>query len=126
MVVNEAFHQGVPVIASTAVGAVAGGLVAHERTGLVVPAGDTAALAGALQRLHAEPQLRARLGAAARESAAAYTPEAWAAGMSRALAAVRASRSRASEQGADDPEETPAAPGPQGGSQAHSGQEGGC
>ena len=40
LVVNEAFNQGVPVIATDAVGAVAGGLVRHERTGLVVPAGD--------------------------------------------------------------------------------------
>jgi glycosyltransferase involved in cell wall biosynthesis len=92
MVVNEAFHQGVPVIASTAVGAVAGGLVAHERTGLVVPAGDPSALAGALRRLHADPGLRAHLGAAARAAAAAYTPQAWAAGMSRALAAAGAGR----------------------------------
>ena len=45
LVVNEAFHQGVPVIATDAVGAAAGGLVQHERTGLVVPAGDAAALA---------------------------------------------------------------------------------
>ena len=42
LVVNEAFHQGVPVIATDAVGAAAGGLVQHERTGLVVPAGDVA------------------------------------------------------------------------------------
>ena len=39
LVVNEAFDQGVPVIATTAVGAVAGGLVRHEETGLVVPRG---------------------------------------------------------------------------------------
>ena len=39
LVVNEAFDQGVPVIATDAVGAAAGGLVQHERTGLVVPAG---------------------------------------------------------------------------------------
>jgi glycosyltransferase involved in cell wall biosynthesis len=53
LVVNEAFHQGVPVIATDAVGAAAGGLVQHERTGLVVPAGDPDALRSALQRLHA-------------------------------------------------------------------------
>jgi len=108
MVVNEAFHQGVPVIASTAVGAVAGGLVAHDRTGLVVPAGDASALAGALRRLHADHGLRTRLGAAARTAVAAHTPQAWAAGMSRALAAVGASR------------------GPQGGSQPHCGPWDGC
>jgi len=93
LVVNEAFHQGVPVIASDAVGAAAGGLVEHGRTGLVVPAGDVAALAAALRRLHGDPALRARLGAAARAAVAAYTPAAWAAGMGRALAAVGAGRS---------------------------------
>jgi glycosyltransferase involved in cell wall biosynthesis len=88
LVVNEAFHQGVPVIATDAVGAAAGGLVRHERTGLVVPAGDADALAAALRRLRADPALRARLGAAAREAVARYTPAAWAEGMSGALAAA--------------------------------------
>lgn len=92
LVVNEAFHQGVPVIATDAVGAVAGGLVQHERNGLVVPAGDEAALAAALRRLHDEPELRSRLGENARRDVAPYTQEAWAEGMSRALAAVCASR----------------------------------
>jgi hypothetical protein len=92
LVVNEAFHQGVPVIATDAVGAVAGGLVVHEQTGLVVPAGDAGALADALRRLHADPALRERLGAAARLAVARHTPEAWAQGMSRALAAVGAAR----------------------------------
>ncbi len=88
LVVNEAFNQGVPVIATDAVGAVAGGLVRHERTGLVVPAGDVAALAAALRRMHDDPALRARLGAAGREAVKAYTHDAWAAGVSSALAAV--------------------------------------
>jgi glycosyltransferase involved in cell wall biosynthesis len=92
LVVNEAFNQGVPVIASDAVGAVAGGLVRHERTGLVVPAGDVPALAAALRRLYDDPALRARLGAAGREAVKAYTHDAWAAGVSSALAVVGASR----------------------------------
>ena len=92
LVVNEAFNQGVPVIATDAVGAVAGGLVRHERTGLVVPAGDADALAAALRRMHDDPALRARLGAAAHEAVQAYTHDAWAAGMSSALAGVGASR----------------------------------
>jgi glycosyltransferase involved in cell wall biosynthesis len=86
LVVNEAFHQGVPVIATAAVGAAAGGLVQHERTGLVVPAGDAGALAAALRRLRDDPALRERLGGAARRAVATYTPAAWAAGMARALA----------------------------------------
>jgi glycosyltransferase involved in cell wall biosynthesis len=94
LVVNEAFDQGVPVIATTAVGAAAGGLVRHEVTGLVVPAGDEQALAGALRRLHDDPALRARLGAAGRAAVAAGHSHAdWAAGMSAALGAVGASRS---------------------------------
>jgi glycosyltransferase involved in cell wall biosynthesis len=92
LVVNEAFNQGVPVIATDAVGAVAGGLVRHEENGLVVPAGDATALASALRRLHDEPELRARLGSAARDAVRAHTHEAWAAGFSRGLEAVGASR----------------------------------
>jgi glycosyltransferase involved in cell wall biosynthesis len=88
LVVNEAFHQGKPVIASTAVGAVAGGLVRDGRNGLVVPAGDVAALASALRRLHEDVPLRERLGAQAREDVAPYTQQAWAEGMSKALDAV--------------------------------------
>jgi glycosyltransferase involved in cell wall biosynthesis len=93
LVTNEAFNQGVPVIATDAVGAAAGGLIEHERTGLVVPAGDVEALAGALRRLHDDPALRTRLGAAARAAVASYTHDAWAAGMARALAAAGAGRS---------------------------------
>jgi glycosyltransferase involved in cell wall biosynthesis len=92
LVANEAFNQGVPVIATDAVGAAAGGLIEHERTGLVVPAGDADALAGALRRLHDDPSLRARLGAAGREAVKAYSHAAWAGGMARALAAVGAGR----------------------------------
>ena len=91
VVVNEAFDQGVPVIATDAVGAAAGGLVQHERTGLVVPAGDAEALAAALRRLHDDPALRARLGANAREAVRSHSHAAWAAGMSAALEAAGAS-----------------------------------
>jgi glycosyltransferase involved in cell wall biosynthesis len=93
LVVNEAFDRGVPVIATDAVGAAAGGLVQHERTGLVVPAGDERALAAAIRRLHDNAPLRARLGAAAREAVRSFDHSAWAAGMARALAAAGAGRS---------------------------------
>jgi glycosyltransferase involved in cell wall biosynthesis len=92
LVVNEAFDRGVPVIATDAVGAAAGGLVQHERTGLVVPAGDPAALAAAIRRLHDDPGLRARLGAAAREAVRPFNHAEWATGMGRALAAAGAGR----------------------------------
>jgi glycosyltransferase involved in cell wall biosynthesis len=93
LVANEAMNRELPLIATTAVGAVAGGLVRDGETGLVVPAGDAGALAAALRRLHADPALRARLGASGRAALAPYTHAAWAAGMSRALAAAGVSRS---------------------------------
>jgi glycosyltransferase involved in cell wall biosynthesis len=92
LVVNEAMLQGTPVIASDAVGAVAGGLVRDGRNGLVFPAGDADALAARLSALAGNPELRARLGEAAREDAGKYTPEAWAEAFSRALEAVGAGR----------------------------------
>jgi glycosyltransferase involved in cell wall biosynthesis len=94
LVANEAFNQGVPVIATDAVGAAAGGLIEHERTGLVVPAGDADALAAALRRLHDDPALRARLGAAGRAAVRSYSHAAWAEGMARALAAAGAGRAQ--------------------------------
>jgi glycosyltransferase involved in cell wall biosynthesis len=92
LVVNEAMLQGTPVIASDAVGAVAGGLVRDGRNGLVFPAGDAQALAARLQALNNDLDLRARLGQTAREDALKYTPEAWANAVSRALEAVSAGR----------------------------------
>ncbi len=88
LVVNEAMNRRLPVIASDAVGAAAGGLVRDGRNGLVVPAGDRRALAGALRRLAADAPLRARLGAAGAADVRAYTYEAWAAGFSDALATL--------------------------------------
>ena len=85
LVVNEAMHQQLPVIATDAVGAVAGGLVRHERNGLVVAQGDIGALADALRRLAGDPELRATLGANGARDVAAFTPEAWAAGMATAI-----------------------------------------
>jgi len=92
LVANEAMNQGVPIIASDAVGAAAGGLVRHGRNGLVFPAGDAAALARAVRRCHDQPDLRRRLGTAARIDVRPYSSRAWAAGVSRALATVGASR----------------------------------
>lgn len=86
LVANEAMNQGVPVIASDAVGAAAAGLVRHERNGLVVPAGDSTALAGALRRLHDDPELRHRLGGAARRDVTAFEFNSFAAGFESALA----------------------------------------
>jgi glycosyltransferase involved in cell wall biosynthesis len=92
LVVNEAMLQRTPVIASDAVGAAAGGLVQDGENGVVVPADDAVALAEALQRLAARPELRRQFGDAAHEAAARLTPEAWADGVRHALQAAGASR----------------------------------
>lgn len=92
LVVNEAMLQRTPVIASDAVGAAAGGLVEHGRTGLVFPAADAPALARGLRALAADPPARGRLGDEARERALALNPEAWAGGMRAALASVGVAR----------------------------------
>jgi glycosyltransferase involved in cell wall biosynthesis len=60
-----------------------------------VPPNDPAALAAAIRRLHDDPTLRERLGRQAREDVQPYTQAAWAAGMSRALAAVGSSSVKA-------------------------------
>jgi glycosyltransferase involved in cell wall biosynthesis len=94
LVVNEAMNRALPVIASDAVGAAAGGLVCDGRNGLIVPAGEPIALAAALRRLAGDPQLRRRMGAAGREDVSAYTHDAWAEGFSRAFADLSLSRGR--------------------------------
>jgi glycosyltransferase involved in cell wall biosynthesis len=86
LVCNEAMHQGVPVLATTAVGAAAGGLVRDGETGLVVAAGDAAALAAGIERLLADAPRRARLGAAGRTAVAAHTYAAMADAFGAALA----------------------------------------
>lgn len=62
-VLVEAMSSGVPVIGSDS-GAIPGVI---GEAGLVVPEGDTTALAAALARLQADPDLRARLSAAGRQ-----------------------------------------------------------
>jgi len=93
LVVNEAMLQGTAVIASDAVGAAAGGLVSDGNTGLIVEAGDEAALAAAIQSLERDPTLREKLAAAGSEAAARYDYKAWSAGCSAALESVSAGRS---------------------------------
>lgn len=73
LVCNEALHQGTPVVATTAVGAVAGGLIRDGETGLVVPPGDPQALAAAIWRLLGDPALCTRLGRAGRDALAGHT-----------------------------------------------------
>jgi len=94
LVVNEAMNRGLAVIASDAVGAAAGGLVRDGENGLVVRAGDAAALAAALSTLAGDAALRRRLGATGARDVLGYSHEAWAEGFSRALSTLGLSRSR--------------------------------
>jgi glycosyltransferase involved in cell wall biosynthesis len=94
LVVNEAMNRGLAVIASDAVGSAAGGLLRDGRNGLVVAAGDSRALAGAMARLAADAPLRASMGRTGAEDVAAYSHEAWAEGFSRALSTLGLSRER--------------------------------
>jgi glycosyltransferase involved in cell wall biosynthesis len=63
-VLLEAMAMGLPVVATEVGGTAA--IVEHEVTGLLVPAGDSAAIAKAVIRLAETPELARRLGAAAR------------------------------------------------------------
>jgi glycosyltransferase involved in cell wall biosynthesis len=63
-VLLEAMAMGLPVVATDVGGTAA--IIEHEVTGLLVPAGDSAALAKAVIRLAETPELAGRLGTAAR------------------------------------------------------------
>ncbi|MDQ6842422.1 MAG: glycosyltransferase, partial [Actinomycetota bacterium] len=92
LVCNEAMHQARPVIASAAVGAVAGGLVRHADTGWVVAAGDADALRAAIDQLLGHYELRRRLGERAKATVASHTYEAMEQAFARALVVATASR----------------------------------
>jgi glycosyltransferase involved in cell wall biosynthesis len=62
MTLLEAMSVGRPVVA-TDVGGVSEAVI-HEKTGLLVPAGDVGAFASALLRLASDPSLAARMGEA--------------------------------------------------------------
>jgi glycosyltransferase involved in cell wall biosynthesis len=67
LVVLEAMMLGVPVVATAVAGTPE--VIEADRSGLLVPARDPGALAAALERLLAAPELRARLGAAGAQRA---------------------------------------------------------
>ena len=75
LVVNEAFNQGVPVIATTAVGAAAGGLVQDGVNGMIVPEKDSYSLKEALRRILSNNDLRLNMGKNASETIAAWNYE---------------------------------------------------
>jgi glycosyltransferase involved in cell wall biosynthesis len=88
LVANEAMNVGLPVIATEAVGAAAGGLIMDGRTGLVVPERDVTSLARALTLLTVDSDLRRRLGATAREHVLRWNYDFAAEGMDAAVRAA--------------------------------------
>ena len=98
LVVNEAFNQGVPVIATDAVGAAAGGLVRNGRNGLIVPERDPSALRDAIETVLANPELRNRLGRAAARDVVSFTQEGMAAGLRDAVAYVMTAKTAKKEK----------------------------
>jgi len=90
LVVNEAMNQGIPVIASDAVGAAAGGLVQDGKNGLVVPEGDEDALAAAIVEILGNDERRESMSAHARTQVKAWNHEVMADGFLEALRYVGA------------------------------------
>jgi glycosyltransferase involved in cell wall biosynthesis len=92
LVVNEAMNQQLAIIATDAVGAAAGGLIRDGHNGVIVPAGDRRALAGAISGLAGNARLRADMGANGAADVLAYSHAAWAQGFSSALSSINLSR----------------------------------
>lgn len=74
VVVNQALGARLPVICTDQVGA-AHDLICAEKNGLIVPAGDALALAGAMRRLALSTELRAAFAASSAAIAAHLTPD---------------------------------------------------
>ncbi|MBO6783467.1 MAG: glycosyltransferase family 4 protein [Alphaproteobacteria bacterium] len=86
LVVNEALNFGLPSVVTDGVGC-APDLVEHK-TGLVVPAGDTTAMADALRRLMTDDGLRATYAAGAQRLISGWGVDEYVAGLKRALGIV--------------------------------------
>jgi glycosyltransferase involved in cell wall biosynthesis len=86
LVVNEVMNQGVPVVATTAVGAAVGGLVQHGVNGFVVPERDSRALAQEIEQVLSNTTLREELSQNARRTIAAWDNERMIQGFQQAIA----------------------------------------
>lgn len=97
VVLMEAMACGVPVVAGDL--EAIGELIAHERTGLLVPGGDDRALAAALTRLEASSRMRRELGLAGRERVCEEFSQA--VNVDRLAGAIRAVTTRAGKPQVD-------------------------
>ncbi len=84
VVIAEAMASGLPIVASSRVGAVAD-LVRDGENGRVVPPGDAASLANALAQILNDDALRQKMGARASERIALWNVDAAAAALTRFL-----------------------------------------
>jgi glycosyltransferase involved in cell wall biosynthesis len=87
LVVNEAMACGLPVIASEVAGSVEN-LVRDGWNGFVIPSCDVEKLSVAMSRLGISEELRLQMGERGVQQIRAYSPEACAAGIARAVATV--------------------------------------
>jgi glycosyltransferase involved in cell wall biosynthesis len=85
LVVNEAMNQGLPVVATEAVGAAAGGLVQSGVNGFVVPERDSGALAEAMERILTDGKLRDEMSQNARRIIAHWDNERMVKGFQEAI-----------------------------------------
>lgn len=88
LTVNEAFNQALPVIATDAVGAAAGGLIEDGVNGFIVPERNSDALAQVLAQVLDDPTLRHRLGRNGFEKISGWTQERMVEGFQEAIAYV--------------------------------------
>jgi len=87
LVVNEAMSCGLPVIVTSVAGCAAD-LVQDGSNGFVVPPEDPAQLAAAMSRLASDSELRMKMASRSEERIAANSPQAWAAGLVKAMESV--------------------------------------
>jgi glycosyltransferase involved in cell wall biosynthesis len=84
LVVNEAMACGLPVVVSRVAGCTTD-LVREHWNGVLVSAGDVPSLSSTMQSLASQPDLLASMGAHSGEHIQQYSPEAWRAGLARAV-----------------------------------------
>lgn len=92
LVVNEAFNQGIPVVASDAVGAAAGGLIQNGVNGFIVAEQDSEALSESLNRILDDSELCQSLGKNARRIVTEWDYERNVSGYRQAIAYVLRSK----------------------------------
>jgi glycosyltransferase involved in cell wall biosynthesis len=84
LVVNEAMACGLPIICTDVAGCVRD-LVQDGWNGITFPAGNTAALTGAMMKLSSDGALRCLMGSRSKERILRYSPEACASGIAEAV-----------------------------------------